>query len=381
MGEAICNAAMMDWGKYKNKPEVYTLEEYPTILDIMENLADYEAEHNGIRKFPLSENRQWLYRIKEPGHYFAVQSLENPNVMVLFPTGPSAFSLYRGESRDYKECKPSILRTANEKTLLLSRLQTEELACILRNHPIIRELVNRPIVIEKFGVQFWLKVQFEGLAQHYGIATPFLDMTNNKWVAAFFAITNYKDGMYHLVKPSMDQAYGCFYRWKQPNYRGKGLDVPQPLGMQYFNRPGCQSAFALDMTRLGDLNNCAEVERFYFRHDDEANQLVYDLCQQGRMFFPEDGMEILVGKLKGVKLFSEEAVEKCRVKHYEDKTFEEMRKMMAMSGMEIIDKPSVGFEKEQIEMELEDWNREGRERYLTELITTMVRKDYLHNDE
>ena len=56
---------------------------------------------------------------------------------------------------------------------------------ILRNHPIIGELINRPIVIEKFGVQFWLKVQFEGLAQHYGIATPFLDMTNNKWVAAF----------------------------------------------------------------------------------------------------------------------------------------------------------------------------------------------------
>ena len=372
---------MMDWGKYKNKPDVHTLGGYPTILDIIESLADYEAEHNGIRKYPLSENRQWLYRIKEPGHYYAVQSLENPNVMVLFPTGPNAFSLYRGESRDYKECKPSILRTADEKTLLLSRLQTEELACILRNHPIIGELINRPIVIEKFGVQFWLKVQFEGLAQHYGIATPFLDMTNNKWVAAFFAITNYKDGMYHLVKPSMDQVYGCFYRWERPNYRGKGLDVPQPLGMQYFNRPGCQSAFALDMTRLGDLNNCAEVERFYFRHDDEANQLVYDLCQQGRKFFPEDGMEILVGKLKGVKLFSEEAVEKCRVKHYEDKTFEEMRKMMAMSGMEIIDKPSVGFEKEQIEMELEDWNREGRERYLTELITTMVRKDYLHNDE
>lgn len=366
---------MTDWGKYKNKPDENTLGKYPTILDIMEGLADYEAEHNGIRKYPLSENRQWLYRIKEPGHYFAVQSLENPNVMVLFPTGPSAFSLYRGESKDYKECKPSILRKSDEETLLLSRLQTEELECILRNHPIIGELINRPIVIEKFGVQFWLKVQFEGLAQHYGIATPFLDMTNNKWVAAFFAITNYKEGMYHLVEPSKDQAYGCFFRWEQLNYRDKGLDVPQPLGMQYFNRPGCQSAFALDMTRLGNLNNCAEVERIYFRHDKEANQLVYDLCQQGRMFFPEDGMEELVGKLKGVKTFSEEAVERCRVKHYGDKTFEEMGEMMAISGMDIIDKPAVGFEKEQIEKELEDWNREGRERYLTELITTMVGKE------
>ena len=93
------------------------------------------------------------------------------------------------------------------------------------------------------------------------------------------------------------------------------------------------------------------------------------------MFFPEDGMEELVGKLKCVKSFSEEAVEKCRVKHYGDKTFEEMGEMMAISGMDIIDKPAVGFEKEQIEKELEDWNREGRERYLTELITTIVGKE------
>lgn len=48
---------------------------------------------------------------------------------------------------------------------------------------------------------------------------------------------------------------------------------------------------------------------------------------------------------------------------------------MAMSGMDIIDKPSVGFEKEQIEKEMKDWNREGRERYLAELTTTMVRNE------
>ena len=49
--------------------------------------------------------------------------------------------------------------------------------------------------------------------------------------------------------------------------------------------------------------------------------------------------------------------------------------MMAISEMDIIDKPAVGFEKEQIEKELEEWNREGRKRYLTELITTMVGKE------
>lgn len=45
---------------------------------------------------------------------------------------------------------------------------------------------------------------------------------------------------------------------------------------------------------------------------------------------------------------------------------------MAIIGMDITDKPAVGFEKDKIEMELEDWNREGRQRYLTELITTML---------
>lgn len=45
-----------------------------------------------------------------------------------------------------------------------------------------------------------------------------------------------------------------------------------------------------------------------------------------------------------------------RHKHYGDKTLEEMREMMAISGMDIIAKPAVGFDKEQIEKELEDWN-------------------------
>lgn len=44
MGEAVCNAAMTDWGKYKNKPDENTFGKYPTILDIMESLADYETE-------------------------------------------------------------------------------------------------------------------------------------------------------------------------------------------------------------------------------------------------------------------------------------------------------------------------------------------------
>lgn len=43
---------MMDWEKNKNKPDENTLGRYPTILDIIESLADYEAEHNGIRKYP-----------------------------------------------------------------------------------------------------------------------------------------------------------------------------------------------------------------------------------------------------------------------------------------------------------------------------------------
>ena len=138
--------------------------------------------------------------------------------------------------------------------------------------------------------------------------------------------------------------------------------------MQYFNRPGRQSAFTLDMTQIKDLNLYPGIERIYFRHDAEANQLVYDLSQQGRKFLPSDSLVSVVDSIKELKQYSQRAVEKTRRDNYPEKTADEMEDLLKSFGLESVSSPVVGFDSQQMQQEWEEWEREGATRFMASLM-------------
>ena len=249
---------------------------------------------------------------------------------------------------------------------------TAELECILSQHPVVRDFLLREIHCSKLSMPFMLIVPFEGLAQHYGILTPYLDLTNDKWSAAFFAVTKYRQGKWEVVIPTEHQQYGSFYRLANVDFYNKSLPQPTPIGMQYFNRPGRQSAFTLDMTQIKDLNLYPGIERIYFRHDAEANQLVYDLSQQGRKFLPSDSLVSVVDSIKELKQYSQKAVEKTRRDNYPEKTADEMEDLLKSFGLESVSSPVVGFDSQQMQQEWEEWEKEGATRFMTSLMIIPV---------
>ena len=365
---------MIDWSKYSIKPAKDTIQDYPTIVDVIEDILEYEEHHLKLTKFPLSESRTELYDMEEPGHYFVMHREDEPHMAVLYPTGRNPLTFYRGESKYHETCVPSLLRTDDEETILKAHLQAAELECILCQHPVVRDFLLREIHCSKLSMPFKLTVPFEGLAQHYGILTPYLDLTNDKWSAAFFAITNYRQGKWEVVIPTEHQQYGSFYRLANVDFHNKSLPQPSPIGMQYFNRPGRQSAFTLDMTQTKDLNQYPGVERIYFRHDTDANQLVYDLCQQGRKFLPSDSLVSVVESIKELKQYSQSAVDKTRIDCYSEKTEDEMEDYMKSFGLESVVSPVVGFERQQMQQEWEEWKKEGATRFLNSLMIIPVTK-------
>ena len=363
---------MIDWSKCSIKPETDTIQDYPTIVDVIEDILEYEEQHLKLTKFPLSESRTELYDLEEPGHYFVLHREDDPQMAVLYPTGRNPMTFYRGESKYHETCIPSLLRTDDEETILKAHLQTAELECILSQHPVVRDFLLREIHCSKLSMPFMLTVPFEGLAQHYGILTPYLDLTNDKWSAAFFAVTNHRRGKWEVVIPTADQQHGSFYRLANVDFKDKSLPQPTPIGMQYFNRPGRQSAFTLDMTRIKDFNLYPGVERIYFRHDTEANQLIYDLCQQGRKFLPSDSLVGVVESIKEQKQYSQIAVDKTRTDYYPEKTAGEMRDYMKSFGLESVSSSVVGFNSQQMQQEREEWEKEGATRFLTSLMIIPV---------
>lgn len=92
--------------------------------------------------------------------------------------------LYRGESEFHPVCKPNIFRKDWTETERLEMdIQMADFRRMLECHPQIQDL-------KKSG----LYVNYTGLAQHYGLKTNVLDLTNSPLVAAFFATTEY-DGV------------------------------------------------------------------------------------------------------------------------------------------------------------------------------------------
>lgn len=366
---------MMNWSDFSEKPTTDTIGSYPTIVDIIESILE-EEENGMLHRDPLSSKRNLLDVMGSPGKYLAAVDSNNDEQVILIPTNRQPFTFYRGEKSFFSTCPPSIMRDNKNKEeyKLMACLRAEELKVILNTHPVIKFLLHSKMRHLKITNGFSLKVQTDAIAQHYGIATPYLDLTNDKWVAAFFAVSSYNkdEGIHYVINPdnidsnNIDSLCGSFYRLREVDFFSP--NAPLPIGMQYFNRPGRQFAFVVDLTEYGDFLHYPNVERIFFRHDKKANQLVFDLCQQGKKFFPEDSLSNIVDELEKTHVFSSDAIESCKEKVYNALTSEEWGEMLEKYGISSSEKPLVSFNPIDVEKEWNDWTKGGMQRYINQLI-------------
>lgn len=367
----------IDISQYMSLPSEATLASYPTLIDVMEAIAVEEENtliSQLVRPFSRTFTPDWLYYMTTIGHCQLVQSNGMP---VLMPMGRRFGVYYRGESKFHQECLPSLWREKNKekqlKDQLLSYLQTSEMIAVMEQHPVIRFLTHNPIRIPltRGITQVVVPIQYDGLAQHYGIKTRYLDLTTDKWSAAFFAATDYKNGNYipHTIQDSdsFENKFGAIYILQQPidqdilaNYN------IFPIGQQYFNRPGCQSALVMDMNKFRDLNLCPIVKKVFFRHENQVSEQIFFLSQRGKRFFPNDSLQKVVEKIVGNSAmeFSTQALEWMRKIYYPKLSIADVRTMVQDMGCKIVAEPVVAFDAEDVKRDKEIWDKGGSQRYL-----------------
>ena len=333
------------------------IDALPTILDVVEWLSKMENESLLRQGATIFSGDAFL----DEGRYAFVSDTWNRDVVRLMPVSPTPYTYYRGQSRLHEPCVPSLFRKKgneeipNETDIAYNRLKTCEFEMLLATHPVFRELSHH------------ISVNPVALAQHYGLATEYLDITNSKWVAAFFASTryDYDSDTYYPVGRDYEEGYGVMYISKPYEKGGaaEGFFIKNVvIGYQYFERPTKQSSFGYKMQIGEDFNESPCFERVLFRHNLDASKLVYEMSYKQRRFIPKDGLSRLARQIVGSNEVTRKALERCLQMCYWDKDMLYLEEVCARKGLVVREdnEPVARFNKEELEADWNAWNEFGR---------------------
>ncbi|TDX42937.1 FRG domain-containing protein [Halanaerobium congolense] len=239
-------------------------------------------------------------------------------------------TFYRGEAKDYSrknngsKCRSSLgrelagLETEAERELEFFTAQLK----IIAFSNMINEL--------KHNLDWnYCDIFSYVIAQHYGIRTQYLDITDDLAVALFFACCKHMgNGKYQPVskRDIRENDFGSHaVLYKRVDDLTINLKAEKkvkdvlPIGYQPFTRCYKQRGYFIDTMKLGDIVNydlAADhgFEKLYFKRTPEFAAEIYELFDGGRELFHDRSMELLSGLIDEIKTgdsFSEDSFDKA----------------------------------------------------------------------
>jgi len=238
-------------------------------------------------------------------------------------------TFYRGEVKDYSQgkdnskCRSSLGRK-------LSKLETDTAQGIEFFIAQLKIISFSNMISELKHNQYWNFGDIFSyiIAQHYGIRTQFLDITDDLAVALFFACCKYTgNGKYQPVneRDIAENNFGSHaVLYKRIDNFSVDADPKQmakdvlPIGYQPFTRCYKQRGYFIDTLQSGDIVNYDLVadhgfEKLYFKRTPEFAAEIYELFDGGRELFHDRSMELLSGLIDEIKVgdsFSEDTFDK-----------------------------------------------------------------------
>ena len=293
---------------------------------------DGKLGNEKIKDTFLALAKEVLYRDMKTAGFI----MEYPHGIIIRQAERNHF--YRGENKIHLKSVSSIYRKPNEISITENIEEKEELALYqLIADMRVAEFNN---FIHYFDlVKQWenagFTVLYEALAQHYGIKTRWLDITNDFKVALFFACCYWDDTQkqwFPLTKAqtekSEDTKYGVIFHIPKHGadllslqcldsvvgndgiYGIKNSHAIWPIGFQPFRRCDMQTGYGIFMNEPFPLQDDIQFEKLYFRHDEKLSKWIYEEMEQGKKVYPNEGLEDffdIIDAIIKTNVFSEEA--------------------------------------------------------------------------
>lgn len=338
-------------------------EHLPNILEVME-LVCYDEEKCAV----LYDNSPEVNALFGLAHDRdgAIDTVVNPEgKFSYFPKGLIKNCFYRGQTKHHTPCYPSLYRNLGDKEQLVERLKLCEFELLLRKYPStwlfedgIKYTLSNGSVEHRS-----LNVDVEPLAQHYGIKTEYLDVTVDKWVAAFFACCDYnttKIDEHDVYQMHEKDTVGVFYVYQaEPDY---APDAPfRPLGIQPLSRPVLQAGYVKKLDPKQDFETMAIA--IPFQYHSGCVGITYQLFARSGHIQPP---EVIGLKAKHIVVekttFSVAAFDLAHQKYYSTMSDDEFSAMVTNYQLKSQPNPLVDFTDEELRQSVVD--RQHWEPYL-----------------
>jgi hypothetical protein len=207
------------------------------------------------------------------------------------PYPPSPY-LYRGQIQRFIPCLPALYRKIKQVShpidlpkkqllkYLLSIARLREFEATIRNHP-HGKIKNRSVI----------HIEQTALAQHYGIPTGYLDLTQSLDIASFFATCEPISENTNQIKwVPKKTGEGIIYRFDLTLYNDHHKFFA-PLAMPFFKRPYAQKAWAACLRFGIDFETMPGIEKYEFYHNTELSTAILKKFEYGVKLFPVDTLD------------------------------------------------------------------------------------------
>jgi hypothetical protein len=346
---------------------VFPLANFSDVEDAIKfNISNYNIHYfnsiNEIASFLEAENiaSQKSNLLPAQARWTYVTRDENPTQMAIVPYNPPDI-LFRGQVKRYEPCFSAATRGVDAKAIRLDELNDRDQARLILN--VIKtqwfvELLRQTSPL-RWMSQEKLFINEIAIAQHYGLPTGYVDLTQSFEVATFFACCKYDDHSKRWEPATSGEGVIYTIDWRKAPFQGP----IRPIYLQVFPRPSEQWGWTHEL-RLGqDFDKLPYVTKLIFKHDEGLSSKILQHFRRGEDLFPPDPLSTLAERIMNSKVIPRVAAAEAAQDFVEDpqglpgRTVENIIEMIARETGVIVADEGIPIGVDQIDSEMEKvWN-------------------------
>lgn len=226
-----------------------------------------------------------------------------------------SFTEYRGQTQEYEVCLSSLDRITRDHELFAALCRSTYFQQALASHPAITQLQSFAPVLDQRVQPLPICISLEGIAQHYGLPTEYLDITSNFSVASFFATQHWNTATQTFEPVRAMSSPGVIYKLHPAFLMSQPLPCDQmpyvPVGWQPFPRPEQQRANAIRLKPGEDFAQTMGVVKYRFYHSRNQSKRIYEEFEGGNKLMPADDLAELADQVQRQTIFNHDVIKRA----------------------------------------------------------------------